>query len=83
MSVFEYYRMSIPMFVPSVALLSEWQLKYRVMDERTWSGVGKRFKRASDIPQHPSSRVAFDPNNEHDLVCSEHQCLRGAVSCSR
>lgn len=29
MSVFEYYRMAIPMFVPSPSLLTKWQIKYR------------------------------------------------------
>merc|ERR1711998_703016 len=66
MSIFEYYRMNIPMFVPSPDLLAQWQLKYRVMDERTWEGVYKRFKAKSAIGQHPESRVPFDPNNEHD-----------------
>ncbi len=33
--------MDIPLFVPSTSLLASWQLKYRVMDERTWSGVFK------------------------------------------
>jgi hypothetical protein len=29
MSIFEYYRMAIPLFVPSPSLLAKWQLKYR------------------------------------------------------
>lgn len=29
MSIFEYYRMAIPMFAPSVDLLTEWVLKHR------------------------------------------------------
>ncbi len=68
MSIFEYYRMDIPMFVPSPELLADWQLKHRVMDERTWSGVFKRFRKDSAIEQHPSSNVPFDPNNEFDAV---------------
>ena len=70
MSIFEYYRMGIPMFVPTPDLLAKWQIKHRVMDERTWNGVYKRFKKASDIGQHPSSHVPFDPNDEfsHDAI---------------
>ena len=29
MSVFEYYRMGLPMFVPSPRLLTKWHLQYR------------------------------------------------------
>jgi hypothetical protein len=29
MSIFEYYRMAIPMFAPSVDLLTDWIMKYR------------------------------------------------------
>jgi hypothetical protein len=42
------------------------------MDERTWNGVFKKFKRSSDIEQHPSSHVAFDPNNEQDHAAIKH-----------
>jgi hypothetical protein len=68
MSIFEYYRMGIPMFVPSTELLAKWQLKHRVMDERTWDGVFKKFAKKSAIGQHPgsSSPTKFDPNNEFD-----------------
>ena len=111
MSLFEYYRMCIPLFVPSTALLAKWQvrrggsstckdnvrdmthmrsalascvappahlrqLKHRVMDERTWSGVYKRFKRSSAIAQHPDSHVPHDPNNEFDAEAI--QCVECA-----
>lgn len=29
MSIFEYYRMGIPMFAPSPALLARWQVQHR------------------------------------------------------
>jgi hypothetical protein len=35
MSFFEYYRMGLPMFVPSPQLLAEWHMKYRVLNERS------------------------------------------------
>uniref|UniRef100_A0A7S2SSM8 Uncharacterized protein n=1 Tax=Rhizochromulina marina TaxID=1034831 RepID=A0A7S2SSM8_9STRA len=66
MSIFEYYRMSIPLFVPSPDLLSSWQLRYRVMDERTWAGVFKNPKRNSPLQKDASYPVALDPNNEFD-----------------
>jgi len=36
MSFFEYYRMGIPLFVPSKDLLLEWDDKYDVMNERVY-----------------------------------------------
>ena len=66
MSIFEYYRMAIPMFVPSPSLLAAWQVKYNLMSERTWEGVYKRPKRSSAIPQHPDSHIPHDPNNDFD-----------------
>lgn len=57
MSIFEYYRMDIPIFVPSPDLLASWQLKHRVMDERTWSGVFKRFRKDSAIRLPPFSKA--------------------------
>jgi hypothetical protein len=29
MSIFEYYRMGIPLFAPSPALLAKWQIRHR------------------------------------------------------
>lgn len=48
------------------------KVKHRVMDERTWNGVFKKFKRSSDIPQHPDSHVPYDPNNEFDHAAIKH-----------
>ena len=39
MSLFEQYRMNIPLFFPAVDLLTDWQFEYHVMNERTWSQV--------------------------------------------
>lgn len=36
MSFFEYYRMGLPMFVPSPQLLVQWHMKYRVLNERLY-----------------------------------------------
>ena len=39
MSLFEYYAMHIPVFVPSLDLLIKWQMDNRVMDELSWNCV--------------------------------------------
>ena len=33
MSIFEYYRMAIPLFVPTPSLLAKWQLEHRILSE--------------------------------------------------
>ena len=76
MSIFEYYRMEIPIFVPSPKLLAKWQLEYRLMNERTWSGVYGKFKSKSNIEKdsaivdNPHLYIKdlnkYDPNNEND-----------------
>lgn len=68
MSIFEYYRMAIPMWAPSPDLLAAWQVKYRVMSERTWDLVRKkRPTGGSPLPRSPSfDDGAPDPNNEFD-----------------
>ena len=65
MSLFEFYRMEIPMFIPSPDLLTDWHIAYGVMNERTWATVHGRPAAASVLPRHPSSRaLQSDPNNE-------------------
>jgi len=68
MSIFEYYRMGIPMWAPSPELLAQWQLKYRVMSERTWDLVRKkRPTRGSPLPRAPGASHRHDPNDEFDI----------------
>lgn len=69
MSLFEYYRMGIPLFVPTPALLAEWHLKYQVLNERTWDMVYGHPSERSLLPKHPNSTCALksDPNNEYSL----------------
>lgn len=69
MSLFEYYRMEIPMFLPSLQLLTTWHLKYHVLHERTWSSVYGNPQSTSLLPRHPSlvndtAVPISDPNNE-------------------
>jgi len=70
MSLFERRAMGIPMFAPSLALLTEWHMRYGVVFERRvdWQTAGSR--RGSVIAPHPeaSSQVTqFDPNDERSL----------------
>ena len=67
MSLFEQYTMNIPLFFPSIELLTEWNLKYSLLAERTWikttTGVSKNH---STIPIYNSSWNIPDPNNDLD-----------------
>lgn len=69
MSLFEYYRMGIPLFVPSLELLSRWHWKRGVLSERTWDRVFGSPQSASKLPRHPNSSSVLmeDPNNEYSL----------------
>lgn len=67
MSFFEFYRMGIPMFIPTPSLLVDWHLKYHILNEKSWSSVfGQNVSPASIISKHPNStsKMKHDPNNE-------------------
>ena len=64
MSLFEQYRMNIPLFFPSLDLLTDWQFRYHVMKERTWGQVRGRIPEGSPIPGVKEG--VPDPNNEKD-----------------
>lgn len=66
MSVFEQYRMDVPMFFPSKELLVKWQHEQMIMFERTWAGVRGNKPNGSNIAAHPSQSSVPDPNNESD-----------------
>jgi hypothetical protein len=65
MSLFEQYRMNIPLFFPTLDLLTEWHYTFHVIDERTWDGVNGNRKNASTIPGVLGPDIP-DPNNEFD-----------------
>jgi hypothetical protein len=65
MSLFEQYRMNIPLFFPSLDLLTEWHYTHCVINERTWDAVYGNRKNASIIPGVLGSDIP-DPNNEFD-----------------
>ena len=68
MSLFEQYRMNIPLFFPSIDLLASWQYEHGVMTERTWDVVrGRPPPRGSIIAAHPSQRHRPDPNDDRNL----------------
>ena len=65
MSLFEQYRMNIPLFFPSLALLTDWHYEYQVVSERTWDHT------LTGIPPNRSHingvlRDVPDPNNDRD-----------------
>lgn len=66
MSLFEQYRMNIPLFFPSKELLTKWQHKHMLMKERTWSGTFGNRPQKSDIGPFDSNALIPDPNNEGD-----------------
>jgi hypothetical protein len=65
MSLFEQYRMNIPLFFPSLDLLTEWHYKHAVLNERTWDKVLGHPKNTSAIAGVLGPDIP-DPNNEFD-----------------
>ena len=65
MSLFEQYRMNIPLLFPSLELLTEWQYKYGVVNERTWDNVNYGIKPNGSKIKGLFSNIP-DPNNELD-----------------
>jgi hypothetical protein len=65
MSLFEHYRMNIPLFFPSLDLLTDWDYTYRVVTARTWDRISGNLKNSSAIPGVLTSDIP-DPNNEFD-----------------
>ena len=64
MSLFEYYAIGIPLFVPSLELLVQWQIKYLLLDELSWNCVFGRCDEKSAIVAHPNSpHRGTDPND--------------------
>jgi len=66
MSFFEFYRLEVPMFVPSPDLLTEWHMTYRAVNERTWNSVFGILASQSVLSKHPlsTSNMNHDPNND-------------------
>uniref|UniRef100_A0A7S3JWN7 Uncharacterized protein n=1 Tax=Aureoumbra lagunensis TaxID=44058 RepID=A0A7S3JWN7_9STRA len=64
MSIFEYYRMALPIFVPTPRLLAKWQVQYKVISERSWNLVRNKPHRGSPLPPAPKYAHLPDPNDE-------------------
>jgi hypothetical protein len=66
MSLFEFYRMQIPLFIPSLALLTTWHLQFHLLSERTWDAVHGHPSARSLLARHPNSSCSLtsDPNDE-------------------
>ena len=59
--------LQIPMFVPSVTLLTAWHLTYAAVNERTWPTVLGTPVTSSPLPRHPDApgeTPRSDPNDE-------------------
>ncbi|KAK2144348.1 hypothetical protein LSH36_766g03157 [Paralvinella palmiformis] len=63
-SLTEHYRMNIPLFFPSLSLLTRWHMKYQVVRLRTWDGYN--MKRANGSVIRGVMPGVPDPNNDYD-----------------
>ncbi|UJR36816.1 hypothetical protein I4U23_029530 [Adineta vaga] len=65
MSLFEQYRMNIPLLFPSYELLTQWHFEYNVVNEKTWDqawyGIIPNSSRIPGVLENIP-----DPNNDHD-----------------
>ncbi|CAF2048483.1 unnamed protein product [Rotaria magnacalcarata] len=67
MSIFEQYSMNIPLFFPSLDLLTDLHVKYCVVRERTWdTTLSGTIRNSSTIPSYYTNVTIPDPNNEVD-----------------
>ena len=71
MSISEHYRMGIPLFFAAHDTFVKWNIKYRLVYDRT-SAMREGFSYKSEIPPHESQRGIPDPNDERDPVSQNH-----------
>lgn len=67
MSLMEYYRMHIPMLLPSKELLYSFHLQYNLLCERTWECIHGHRSASSQLQRHPlstSNISKYDPNDD-------------------
>jgi adenosine 3'-phospho 5'-phosphosulfate transporter B3 len=73
MSVMEYYRMGIPIFAPSVELLTTWQTSSLLLNELSWSCLNGNCDGPSLIAPHPDTpHPSTDPSNLTDVRNMRH-----------
>jgi hypothetical protein len=56
MTFYEFYRIGVPIFVPSVDLLVEWHMKYRILSQRSFPLIWERPQKRSLIPGYYSKK---------------------------
>ena len=67
MSLFEQYRMNIPLLFPSLDLLTEWHYEHGVVSEKTWDQTFNGFLPSSSSIKGVLPNIP-DPNNDRDRV---------------
>ncbi|KAG2388533.1 hypothetical protein C9374_000697 [Naegleria lovaniensis] len=61
MSFFEYYRLNIPLFVPSLSLMIKWQLEHNNMWERVYGDPERVVKMDDGIPSpYENSKASLE-----------------------
>ena len=70
MMFFELYRMDIPLFAPSLELLTRLHYEHLLVYDRTLAYMERL--NGSAIPAHPSQKMTPDPNNDYDADKLRH-----------
>jgi hypothetical protein len=65
MSLFEQYRMNIPLVFPSLDLLTQWHYEYNVVSEKTWDQTFYGIIPNSSLIDGVLTNIP-DPNNDRD-----------------
>ncbi len=68
----ELYRMNIPMFVPTLQLLSRWHMRFRVVTKRTLASSRNLRHQGSSLPPTAKSSLSPDPNKENNIESVSH-----------
>lgn len=73
MSLFEQYRMGVPIIAPGPKMLTDWHMRYGMVSERTWDMVLQGIvPKGSIIGKHPDADEAFDPNDDTNPAAVEY-----------
>lgn len=71
MSLFEQYRMNIPLIFPSLDLLTKWHYEHGVVNEKTWVQTLKGIIPSSSKIPGVLTNIP-DPNNDRDRISIRH-----------
>ena len=71
LTITEIYRMNIPLFVPTIQLLSRWHISFHVITWRTLVTSRNPRDQGSFVPSSTTSQMP-DPNNEEDISAMSH-----------